>query len=564
MAASQGLEDDDLLSIQQVRSLLKKAKAAQQVLATLSQEQVDRICEAMCQAGFRAAEPLARLTVEESGFGVVDYKTKKNQFATQGLWEAIKGMKTVGILRRDDEQRVYEIAEPMGVTAGIIPITNPTSTAMFKCIVSIKARNAIVISPHPRGVRCISESCRVVYEAALRAGAPEGCIGWLTISTLPGTEELMKHRDTALILATGGSELVKAAYSAGKPAYGVGPGNVPCWIDRSADVKMAAAAVVSSQTFDNGTLCCSEQALVVDEPVRDAFLRNLVTLGAYVCNEEEIRKLEKIVAKGRRMNPDIVGQFPARIAEMAGFAVPPKTTLLVCPLRGVGWDWPISIEKLCPMVALYVESGWEAGCHRCIEVLRFGGLGHTLVIHATDQRVIMEYAMKKPAFRILVNSPASQGSVGFHTNLVPSMTLGCGTPGNNITSDNVNPMNLVNIKRLAYVNELFLEEYDRTWRQRLEGNAPAPRWGGSAPFDASPFPAPPVVNAASPRGDAAPQRGAPAAGGPERVPPYRGFDAGQGASAGGPWPLPPRPMTVNRGEVLSPGDIESMISRGRS
>lgn len=561
MPASHGLEDDDLLSIQQVRSLLKKAKAAQQVLATLSQEQVDRICEAMCQAGFRAAEPLARLTVEESGFGVVDYKIKKNQFATQGLWEAIKGMKTVGILRRDDEQRVYEIAEPMGVTAGIIPITNPTSTAMFKCIISIKARNAIVISPHPRGVRCISESCRVLYEAALRAGAPEGCIGWLTISTLPGTEELMKHRDTALILATGGSELVKAAYSAGKPAYGVGPGNVPCWVDRSADVKMAAAAVVSSQIFDNGTLCCSEQSLVVDEPVRDAFLRNLVTLGAYVCNDEEIRKLEKIVAKGRRMNPDIVGQFPVRIAEMAGFAVPPKTTLLVCPLKGVGWEWPISIEKLCPMVALYVENGWEAGCHRCIEVLRFGGLGHTLVIHATDQRVIMEYAMKKPAFRILVNSPASQGSVGFHTNLVPSMTLGCGTPGNNITSDNVNPMNLINVKRLAYVNELFLEEYDRTWRQRLESNAPAPRWGGSSPFESSPFPAPPVANAATVRGEAVPTRTAPAAaGGPERVPPYRGFDGG----TGGPWPLPPRPMTVNRGEVLSPGDIESMISRGKA
>jgi acetaldehyde dehydrogenase (acetylating) len=409
-------------------------------------------------------------------------------------------------------------------------------------------------------VRCISESCRVVYEAALRAGAPEGCIGWLTISTLPGTEELMKHRNTALILATGGAELVKAAYSAGKPAYGVGPGNVPCWVDRSADVKMAAAAVISSQIFDNGTLCCSEQALVVDEPVRDAFLRNLIALGAYVCNAEEIKKLDRIVARGRRMNPDIVGQFPVKIAEMAGFAVPPKTTLLVCPLAGVGWDWPISIEKLCPMVAFYVENGWEAGCRRCIEVLRFGGLGHTLVIHATDQRVIMEYAMKKPAFRILVNAPASQGSVGYHTNLVPSMTLGCGTPGNNITSDNVNPMNLINVKRLAYVNELFLEEYDRTWRSRLEGAAPAPRWGGGgSSFESSPFPAPPVVNAAD-RGGPSP-RAAAAAG--DRVPPYRGFDP-SGGSGGGPWPLPPRPLTASRGEVLSPGDIESMIARGKS
>ncbi len=559
MARDEGtLVDEDLLSIQQARTLVKRAKKAQEALAELGQEDVDRICEAMCQAGCRAAEPLARLTVEESGFGVVEYKIKKNQFATQGLWEAIKGMKTVGILRRDDKNRVYEIAEPMGVTAGIIPITNPTSTAMFKCIISLKARNAIVISPHPRGVRCISESCRVVYEAALRAGAPEGCIGWLTVSTLPGIEELMKHRDTALILATGGAELVRAAYSAGKPAYGVGPGNVPCYVDRSADVKMAAAAIVSSQTFDNGTLCCSEQALVVDEPVRDALLRNLVALGAYVCNDEEIGKLNRIVARGRRMNPDIVGQFPARIAEMAGFAIPQKTTVLVCPLPGVGWEWPISIEKLCPMVALYVENGWEKGCHRCIEVLKFGGLGHTLVIHATDQKVVMEYALKKPAYRILVNAPASQGAVGFMTNLVPSMTLGCGTPGNNITSDNVNPMNLVNVKRLAYVNELFLEEYDKTWRTRLEGGREAfpARFAGGSPADASPFPAPPVANP--------PERGArePAAASAGRVPPYRGFDPTSGT--GGPWPLPPRPMSADRGEVLSPKDIESMISRGRS
>ncbi len=450
-------EYQDLQAIQEVRDLLARAKKAQETLEKFSQEEIDQIVFAMVQAGSAASESLARLAVEESGFGRVESKILKNKFSTDGTWEDIRNLKTVGVIGKDEAKGVYEIAEPIGVIAGIVPITNPTSTAMFKCIIALKARNAIVISPHPRGIRCIGESCRILHEAAVAAGAPEGIIGCLTIPTLDGTNELMTHKTTDAILATGGAGLVNAAYSSGKPAYGVGPGNVPAYVDRSADLKHAARALISSQTFDNATICASEQAIVVDETIEDAFLREMQAQGAHWCSAEETAKLEKIAVQGGRMNPDIVGLYPRDIARMAGFEVPEDTTVLLAKQTHVGREYPISYEILTPILAWYSCANWQSGCLRCIEILTFGGKGHTLAIHATDENVIMEFALKKPAHRILVNAPTSQGAVGYATNLIPSMTLGCGSWGGNITSDNVNPRNLINIKRVAYLKQGFFE-----------------------------------------------------------------------------------------------------------
>ncbi len=451
------VEDQDLVSIQQARQLVARAKHAQSVLDTFTQEQVDRIVDAMAEAGDRAAERLATLAVEETGYGKVESKILKNRFVTREHYRYVRSLRTVGILSRDEAAGVYELAEPVGVIAGIIPVTNPTSTALYKVMIALKSRNAVVLSPHPRAVRCISESARVLYEAALSAGAPEGCIGCMTHATIEGTTELMKHEDTAVILATGGTGLVKAAYSAGKPAFGVGPGNVPAFVERTADVRAAATALVSSQSFDWGTLCCSEQSLVMDRPIRDALLAEMTAQGAHVCSEEQARKLEAVVSRDGKLNTAIVGQSPAKIAKLAGFDVPESTQVLLAEGRGVGPKFPLSLEKLAPLLSTYTANGWQEACERCKEVLRYGGLGHTLAIHSRDPEVVLQFFLKKPAFRILVNSPASQGAVGYSTRLKPSMTLGCGTAGGNITSDNITPLNLINIKRLAFVIEGFYE-----------------------------------------------------------------------------------------------------------
>lgn len=445
--------DNDLLAIQEVRDLLGKAKVAAEILRSFTQSQVDRVVEAMCEAGYEKAELLARMAVEETGMGRVDSKTFKNVLETRELWNAIKDMKTVGLIRRDDAKRVYEMAEPVGVIAAIVPTTNPTSTALYKCIIALKARNTIVISPHPRAMRCTAESARVVYEAALRTGAPVGCIGWMTISSLDATKHLMRHRDTSLILSTGGHAIVHEAYSSGKPALGVGPGNVPAFIERTADIPRAVKAIVVSQTFDWGTVCGSEQGVIVDAPIRQQVLDEFVRQGAYLASEEDCRKLEPLVIKGNLMNPEVVGKSPERIGQMAGVPVPRGTTVILVELREVGPQVPLSREKLCPILGLYTEPDWIRGCERCIDLLKMGGLGHTLVIHSRDERVIMEFALKKPAFRVLVNTPASQGCVGGTTYLFPSMTLGCGAWGGNITSDNISPKNLLNIKYVAIDRE---------------------------------------------------------------------------------------------------------------
>lgn len=473
---------DDLASRQQARDLLAVTRRAFETFRTFSQERVDRICYAMAEAGFREAQRLAEMAVEETGFGIVASKRAKNEFSTRGLWAYIRDLKTCGLVTSDDARGVYEYADPFGVVAAIIPTTNPTSTALFKAIICLKARNGMVCSPHPRAVGCIAESIRVVHDAAVAAGAPEGIVTCMDRVSLDGTDELMKHRDTDLILATGGMGLVRAAYSSGKPAFGVGPGNSPAWIDRSADVAAAARAIVDSQTFDNSTICASEQSLVLDAPIREEALRAFTALGAHVCTPDEAAKLARVTVRGRAMNADIVGRYPWQIAELAGFSVPRSATVLLADCEGVGWDHPLSVEKLSPVLSMFTEDGWEAGCKRCLEVLRFGGMGHTLAIHCTDERIIREFAEKKPVNRMVVNSPAAQGAVGFTTNLVPSMTLGCGSFGGNITSDNISPLHLINVKRLAWVKP----EYDTpAWTGTFADSGPA---DGRAPAGGSPSP----------------------------------------------------------------------------
>jgi acyl-CoA reductase-like NAD-dependent aldehyde dehydrogenase len=473
--------DPDLRAVQEVRDAVASAKKAAEAFHSFSQEAADRVAAAAARAGERAALDLAKLAVEETGYGRVDHKFLKNVFGTRVLWESIKDFKTVGVIRRDERAGIYEVAAPQGVVAAIVPTTNPTSTALFKCIIALKGRNAIVVSPHPRAARCIAESCRVIYDAARAAGAPEGCVTWLTAPTLESTQQLMRHRDVDLILATGGAGLVEAAYSSGKPCYGVGPGNVPCFVERTADLDHAARCITTSQTFDYGTLCCSEQALILDRPIREKALEALRRHGAHLCSPQETRLLEKIGRRGRLMNPDIVGQPAAKIAAMAGFKVPPETTVLLAEQGGVGNDDPLSIEILAPVLALYEADGWIEGCRRCIEVLRFGGLGHTLALHTTDREVITAFALEKPANRILINAPTSEGAVGWATNLAPSMTLGCGPIGGNITSDNISVEHMITRKRVAYLCPDWWETRRRALAEDPSRGLLRPEWGTRVP-----------------------------------------------------------------------------------
>jgi acetaldehyde dehydrogenase (acetylating) len=443
--------DKDLASIAEARALARAARQAQPVLAELSQEQIDAVVAAMAEAATAQAEPLARLAVEETGFGVVADKIQKNLFASRGVYEFIKPMRTVGVVNRIEDRKVVEIAEPFGVVAAVVPSTNPTSTAIYKVLIALKARCPIVISPHPSAGRCITRTVEIMADAAARAGAPAGSIGWMKTVTLEGTQELMKHRDVAVILATGGMGLVRAAYSAGKPAYGVGPGNAPCYIERSADLAKAARDIVLGKTFDFGVLCSSPNSVVVDEPVAEEARRQFVSQGAYFLNQAEMDSLAKVLVTTQRLpNPELVGKSAEIIAARAGIAAPAGTRVLIAPLNGVGRDFPLSIEKLCPVLSWYVVADWRQGCERCIQILRYGGMGHTMSIHSRNEDVILQFGLKKPAFRICVNTPTTHGSIGLTTGLDPAMTLGCGGWGGNITSDNISPRHLLNIKRLAY------------------------------------------------------------------------------------------------------------------
>lgn len=443
--------DRDLLAIQEVRDACQQAKAAQLKFKTFTQKQVDRVVAAMYEAGFAAAESLARLAVNETGFGRYEDKVVKNQFATRNVFEYIRPLKTVGRIGQEGGGTISKIAEPMGVVAGIIPSTNPTSTTLFKALIAVKSRNSIVFSPHPNAIGCVSQAAQVMKIAAEKAGAPTGLIQCLSYGLMPATTELMQHPDVAVILATGGAGLVKAAYSAGKPAFGVGPGNVPAFIERTADVSKAVADIVLSKTFDNGTVCASEQSVVVEAPLEARVVQEFQQRGAYFLAPAESEKLAQVLVTPKlTVNPALVGQSATVLAKAAGITVPEHTSLLMSRESSVGSESPLTVEKLSPVLAFFVEPDWHAGCERCIQLLQFGGLGHTLVIHSKNEEIINEFALKKPAFRILVNTPSTHGAIGLTTNLAPSLTLGCGTFGGNITADNVTPMHLMNIKRLAY------------------------------------------------------------------------------------------------------------------
>jgi acetaldehyde dehydrogenase (acetylating) len=451
MAQATAALERDSPSVLEARSLAARAKAAAPILAEFTQEQIDRIVDAVAAAARSRVEEFARLAVEETGFGVVADKVAKNRFAAEQVHEFIRPMRTVGVIRRDEERKVVEIAEPFGVVAAIVPSTNPTSTAIYKILIALKARCPIVLSPHPSANRCIIAVAEALADAAGKAGAPDGAVSWMRGATLEGTQELMKHRDVAVILATGGMGLVRAAYSAGKPAYGVGPGNAPCYIERTADLTKAANDILTGKAFDNGVLCSSPNSVVVDAAVADETKRQFQQQGAYFLSPSEIETLAKALVTPQRLpNPKLVGKSAQFIAAQTGIAVPAGTRVLIAELRGVGRDYPLSIEKLCPVLSYYVVADWHEGCERCKQILRYGGMGHTMSIHSRNEAVILEFGLKKPAFRIVVNTPTTHGSIGLTTGLDPAMTLGCGGYGGNITSDNITPRHLLNIKRLAY------------------------------------------------------------------------------------------------------------------
>ncbi len=445
------LTDKDLLSLQEARQMAERAYAAQQIWAKASQAQVDRVCAAMADAAYLAAERLGRMAAEETGFGVPEHKKLKNEFASRHVWESIKDIKTVGVIHHDVENKIYEIAWPMGVVAGLIPSTNPTSTVMNKILISVKARDAIVVAPHPAAINCCLQTARLMAAAAESAGAPKGLINCLTQVSLPGTQELMANKRVAVILATGGSEMVRVAHSQGKPAYGVGPGNVPVYVDRSADLEQAARYIVASKAFDHSTICATEQAVVADRPIANRLAQLMQAEGAYFVDKAQAQALSAVLFQPNgAINPASVGKSPQYLAAMAGFQVPQSARILVARLDRVGRDEPLSREKLTTVLGWYEADGWEAGCDRCLELIQFGGRGHSLVIHATDEKVIMAFGLEKPVFRIAVNTMATLGAIGLTTKLMPSLTLGSGGIGGAITGDNITVYHLFNVKRMAF------------------------------------------------------------------------------------------------------------------
>jgi acetaldehyde dehydrogenase (acetylating) len=445
------LTDRDQASATEAVVLARRAREAQRQLAEFSQAHIDTIVARMAAAAEAQAEPLARLAVDETGYGVVADKVEKNLFAARDVHAHIEPMRTVGVVRRDEARRIVEIAEPFGVVAAIVPSTNPTSTAIYKLLISIKARCAVVLSPHPSAARSIGATAQLMQEAGRAAGLPEDAVSWLSTVTLHGTQTLMRSRETAVILATGGLGLVRAAYSAGKPAYGVGPGNAPCYVESSADIGKAADDILAGKCFDNGLLCSSPNSIVVDRAVAQPLRRALAEAGGHVLSATEVARLSSTLITAERLpNPALVGKSAMQIADAAGLAVPPGTRALIAPLEGVGRAYPLSIEKLCPVLSYYEVEDWREGCARATAILQYGGLGHTMSVHSQNDQVILEFGLRKPAFRICVNTSTTHGSIGLTTGLAPAMTLGCGGLGGNATSDNITPLHLVNLKRLAY------------------------------------------------------------------------------------------------------------------
>ncbi len=443
------MADKDLLAQQEARDAVDAAFAAFGVLGTFDQQKIDAICDAMAKAALADCARLGQMAHEETGYGNAADKFEKNRFAAEDVWNFFKGLKTVGVV--NDSKSIVEIASPRGVVAAIIPSTNPTSTAIFKIIIAIKSRNTIVLSPHPAAAKCIAETTRIMRDAGVAAGLPADAIHCLTVSTIEGTEALMKHKRTAVILATGGTGLVRAAYSSGKPAFGVGPGNVPVFIERSANAAKAVADILTGTCFDNGTICASEQSVVVDAPIEAAVRAEFTRQGGHFLSSSEAEAVGKILLTPQRtLNPGIVGKPATYIAQLAGVNVPAGTRCLIADCGGVGRDFPWSVEKLSPTLAFFVANGVKEGAARCEEILRFGGMGHTAGMHTQDRQMAIEYGKQMPAARVIINSPTTHGAIGFSTDLSPSMTLGCGSWGGNVTSDNVSPIHLMDIKRVAF------------------------------------------------------------------------------------------------------------------
>ena len=446
--------DKDLLARQEARTLAEAADKAQALLADMPQEKLDAIVEAVAKAFSDNAVMLAEMAVSETGFGNVEDKTTKNRVASQTVAEAVRGMKTVGLLRQVPEEKVWEIGIPMGVIAAIVPSTNPTSTVCYKALIALKSGNAIVFSPHPKAIVCTRKAAQIVAEAAERAGAPKGSVSCLSIPSLEGCKELMGAKQVRLILATGGPAMVKAAYSSGKPAIGVGAGNGPAYIHRSADVSHAISCIVKSKTFDYGTVCASEQSIILERAMEDTVVQEGRKQGLYFMDENQAGKLAKLLFKPNgTLNPAIVGKSALKLAEMAGFPVPRDTKILVAREQEAGPSRPYSMEKLCPVLAFYVMDTEEAVLRKCIEVLDHEGSGHTFSMHSREEAVVRRFAAKIPVSRFLVNTPSALGGIGASTGLFPALTLGCGAVGGSSSSNNISPLDLINIRRVAWGTE---------------------------------------------------------------------------------------------------------------
>ena len=443
--------DKDLQARQEARQLAKQAEFAQVSLAQMSQQQLDTIVKAVADAFYHRAQELAELAVQETGFGNVEDKITKNQFACRTLWEHIKDMKTVGVLKGASGDKLWEVGVPVGVIAAIVPSTNPTSTVCYKAMIALKAGCSIVFSPHPKAMECTRLAARIVAEAAEKAGAPAGSVSCLSIPSLDGCRELMSAPQTRLILATGGPAMVRAAYSSGKPAIGVGAGNGPAYIHHSADVEHAVECILRSKTFDYGTVCASEQSIVVEKSMEEAVRKAAAGKGFYFMTEEEAGKLAKLLFKPNgTLNPQIVGKAATTLAQMAGFSVPPFVKVLVAREQEAGPTRPYSMEKLCPVLAFFVMDSEDAVLQKAVEVLTHEGSGHTFAMHCTDRAVVRKFALQIPVSRFLVNTPAALGGIGASTPLFPALTLGCGAVGGSSTSNNISPMDLINIRRVAW------------------------------------------------------------------------------------------------------------------
>ena len=445
--------DKDLQARQEARHLAKQAELAQAKLARMDQQQIDTIVKAMADAFYPKSLELAEMAVRETGFGNAEDKITKNQFASRHLWEAIKNMKTVGVLKESSQDKLWEVGVPVGVIAAIVPSTNPTSTVCYKAMIALKAGCSIVFSPHPKAMECTRRAAQIVAEAAEKAGAPAGSVLCLSIPSLDGCRELMSAPQTRLILATGGPAMVRSAYSSGKPAIGVGAGNGPAYIHRSANVEHALDCIARSKTFDYGTVCASEQSIIVEKDMEEAVKKAAAAKGFYFMTEEEAGNLAKLLFKPNgTLNPQIVGKSAITLAQMAGFSVPPFVKVLVAREQEAGPTRPYSMEKLCPVLALFVMDNEDAVLEKAVEVLTHEGSGHTFSMHATDEAVIRKFALQIPVSRFLVNTPAALGGIGASTSLFPALTLGCGAVGGSSSSNNISPLDLINIRRVAWDN----------------------------------------------------------------------------------------------------------------